>query len=38
MTPKEVLEYAKTHDARQLDLRFTDLPASAAHLLSDQRC
>src|ERR1035437_7778448 len=25
-TPKDVLEYAKKHDAKQLDLRFTDLP------------
>ena len=32
MTPKEVLEYAKKHDARQLDLRFTDLPGLQQHV------
>jgi glutamine synthetase len=32
MSPKEVLEYAKTHDARQLDLRFTDLPGLNQHI------
>src|ERR1019366_2348875 len=32
MTPKEVLEYAKKHDARQLDLRFTDLPGVQQHV------
>ena len=32
MSPKEVLEYAKTNDARQLDLRFTDLPGLNQHI------
>ena len=32
MTPKEVLEYAKKNDARQFDLRFTDLPGLNQHL------
>jgi glutamine synthetase len=32
MSPKEVLEYAKEHDARQLDLRFTDLPGLNQHI------
>src|SRR5687767_216748 len=32
MSPKEVLEYAKKHDARQLDLRFTDLPGLNQHI------
>jgi glutamine synthetase len=32
MTPKEVLEYAKKHDAKQLDLRFTDLPGVQQHV------
>ena len=32
MTPKEVLEYAKKNDARQLDLRFTDLPGLQQHI------
>ncbi len=32
MTPKEVLEYAKKNDARQLDLRFTDLPGVQQHV------
>src|SRR5215471_106806 len=32
MTPKEVLEYAKSNDARQLDLRFTDLPGVQQHV------
>ena len=27
MNPKEVLEFAKKNDAKQLDLRFTDIPA-----------
>src|ERR1700683_883153 len=31
-TPKDVLEYAKKHDARQLDLRFTDLPGLQHHV------
>src|ERR1700761_9403796 len=32
MTPKEVLEYAKKHDTKQLDLRFTDLPGVQQHV------
>ena len=32
MTPKEVLEFAKSKDARQLDLRFTDLPGLWQHV------
>jgi glutamine synthetase len=32
MTPKEVLEFAKKNDARQLDLRFTDLPGLMHHV------
>src|SRR3954466_8365449 len=32
MTPKEVLEYAKQNDVRQLDLRFTDLPGLQQHV------
>ena len=32
MSPKEVLEYAQKHDARQLDLRFTDLPGLNQHI------
>ncbi|HBY62437.1 MAG TPA: glutamine synthetase, partial [Solibacterales bacterium] len=32
MTPKEVLEFAKKHDARQVDLRFTDLPGLSQHI------
>ena len=32
MSPKEVLEYAKQNDARQLDLRFTDLPGLNQHI------
>ncbi|MDZ4798429.1 MAG: type I glutamate--ammonia ligase [Bryobacteraceae bacterium] len=32
MTPKEVLEYAKSNDVRQLDLRFTDLPGLQQHV------
>src|SRR5580700_905731 len=31
-TPKDVLEYAKKHDAKQLDLRFTDLPGLQQHI------
>ena len=31
-TPKEVLEFAKKHDAKQLDLRFTDLPGLQQHI------
>ena len=30
MSPKEVLEFAKQNDARQLDLRFTDIPACSS--------
>src|SRR6202161_4865184 len=30
--PKDVLEYAKKHDAKQLDLRFTDLPGLQQHI------
>jgi glutamine synthetase len=32
MTPKEVLEYARTHDARQVDVRFTDIPGLTHHI------
>src|ERR1035438_10558033 len=32
MTPQEVLEYAKTNDAKQLDLRFTDIPGLQHHV------
>src|ERR671918_722927 len=32
MTPKDVLEFAKANDARQLDLRFTDLPGLLQHI------
>src|SRR5580704_8006404 len=32
MNPKEVLEYAKKHDVKQLDLRFTDLPGVQQHV------
>jgi glutamine synthetase len=32
MTPKEVLEFAKANDARQVDLRFTDLPGLQQHI------
>ena len=32
MTPKEVLEYARKHEARQLDMRFTDLPGLQQHV------
>ena len=32
MTPQEVLEYAKTNDAKQLDLRFTDIPSLQHHV------
>ena len=32
MTPQEVLEYAKTNDALQLDLRFTDIPSLQHHV------
>ena len=32
MSPKEVLEFAKKNDARQVDLRFTDLPGLSHHV------
>ncbi len=32
MTPQEVIEYAKQQDARQIDLRFTDLPGLSQHV------
>jgi glutamine synthetase len=32
MTPKEVLEFAKKNEARQIDLRFTDLPGISHHV------
>src|SRR5690242_7942892 len=32
MTSKEVLEYAKKNDVKQLDLRFTDLPGVQQHV------
>ena len=32
MTPQEVLEFAKKEDARQVDLRFTDLPGLNQHI------
>src|ERR1035437_3636319 len=32
MNPKEVLEYAKKNDAKQLDLRFTDIPGLQHHV------
>jgi len=32
MTPKEVLEYAKQHEVRQVDLRFTDIPGLTHHI------
>src|ERR1700693_5193830 len=31
-TPKDVLDYAKKQEAKQLDLRFTDLPGLQQHL------
>ncbi len=31
-TPKDVLEFAKKHDVKQLDLRFTDLPGLQHHV------
>src|SRR5580700_10330034 len=31
-TPKDVLEYAKKHEAKQVDLRFTDLPGLQHHV------
>ncbi len=32
MNPQEVLDYAKTNEARQLDLRFTDIPSLQHHV------
>src|SRR5258708_8283380 len=32
LTPKDVLEYAKKSEAKQLDLRFTDLPGLQHHI------
>src|SRR6266849_650551 len=32
MSPKEVLEFAKQKEARQFDLRFTDLPGLSQHV------
>ncbi|MGA3027812.1 MAG: type I glutamate--ammonia ligase [Bryobacteraceae bacterium] len=32
MTPQEVIEFAKQQDARQIDLRFTDLPGLSQHV------
>src|SRR5208283_2296962 len=32
MTPAEVLDFAKQQDARQVDLRFTDLPGISQHI------
>ncbi len=32
MTPQEVLEFAKKNDAKQLDLRFTDIPGLQHHV------
>ncbi len=32
MTPKEVLEFAKKNGAKQVDLRFTDLPGLWQHI------
>jgi glutamine synthetase len=32
MTPKEVLEFAKKNDAKQVDIRFTDLPGLSHHV------
>ena len=32
MTPKQVLEYAREHGARQVDIRFTDLPGLSHHI------
>ena len=32
MKPKEVMEFAKKNDARQVDLRFTDLPGLLQHI------
>ncbi|MBV9406740.1 MAG: type I glutamate--ammonia ligase, partial [Acidobacteriaceae bacterium] len=32
MNPQEVLDFAKKNDARQIDLRFTDLPGLSQHI------
>jgi len=32
LTPQEALEFAKKNDARQVDLRFTDLPGLTQHI------
>lgn len=32
MTPKEVLDYAKKHEVRQMDLRFADIPGLSHHI------
>ncbi len=32
MKPQEVLEFAKKNEARQLDLRFTDIPSLQHHV------
>src|ERR1035441_5870613 len=32
MSPKEVLDFAKKNDARQLDVRFTDIPGLQHHV------
>lgn len=32
MTPKEVLEFAKKNDAKEIDVRFTDLPGILHHV------
>jgi glutamine synthetase len=32
MSPKEVLDFAKKNDARQLDMRFTDIPGLLQHI------
>jgi glutamine synthetase len=32
MSPKEVLDFAKKNDARQLDMRFTDIPGLLQHV------
>jgi glutamine synthetase len=32
MNPKEVLEFAKKNDAKQIDVRFTDLPGLSHHV------
>ena len=37
MSPKEALEFAKKKEAKQLDLRFTDLPVSSSRFLPDHR-